>query len=976
MQVANAADFVALLEQSRLLSGDQLHRVREFSETSDNPCNVAKQIVQQGWLTRWQAQQLLAGRHKLFLGKYKLLENIGQGGMGAVLKAEHPGLGRIVALKVMAQELLQDPDAVARFLREIRSAAALNHPNIVTAYDADCVGNTYFLVMEYMPGDDLKAWIAQHQRLPVPWACECIRQAALGLQHAHESGLVHRDIKPSNLLIVDNDDRELPHVKILDMGLARFVSDTQEEGGLTRTGQIMGTPDYIAPEQGEDTHGADIRADIFSLGCTLFHAVTGQLPYSGNNVMEKLLARVRRDAPRIRALRPEVPAGLDAVVAKMLARDPADRYHTPTEVAEALVPFALGTMPQVTEPTILLQPERDQSPGKVEAKADATLNRFLEQLDNQAAETPLARRPQKSLRGHLGDRRAQLWGGGTVACFVAVILAAVFFGSGHDNGETNDQPPSRKRQPAEIIKPPPLAASPFDEKQAKPAPRYVRLPNGWTIGPPRNLGPAVNSTEDDAGPALSADSITLVFHSQRSGGQGGWDLWECRRSSRSAPWGPAKNLGATVNSSTDDVSPNLSDDGKTLVFGSMRPGGLGGFDFWMAMRKSTADRWGKPVHMGPSLNSAHEDYGPAFLDGGRTLVFHSNRPGGAGSSDLWESRRTGKEGAWTKPVNLGSSVNTPFVEGGSTVSVDGRTLIFGSDRTNGLGSADLWVSTRVATGNPWDTPVPLGAPLNSSFDDGWPHLSRDGRTLIFHSNRPGGEGGYDLYDATLSPPSAPGDHALSFDGKDDYVEIPSLKCDGSRPITIEATCAVTTSKYSVIAVGWEGDGIALSIDPTGKKWTATNLIGHRLVRYKTSETGMTTERATHLAAVFDGNQIQLFVDGRLQTSVGRMGSPEGRFFSGLVLGNKLDDKGKLSQKGRFALNGTIDEVRISKVARYTKDFTPAKRFTPDKDTLALYHFDEGQGDKLIDHSGNGHHGKIHGATWINADGTPINPESK
>jgi len=401
--VGDAAEFVALLENSRLLPEKQLATLRELAETNGTPRQIAKHLVQQGWLTPWQAQQLLAGRHKLFLGKYKLLENIGQGGMGAVFKAEHPGLSRVVALKVMAQELLKDPDAVARFVREIQSAAALNHPHIVAAYDADCVGNTYFLVMEYVEGDDLRAWIRQHQQLPIPWACEVIRQAALGLKHAHENGLVHRDIKPSNLLVVENDGADLPHVKILDMGLARFVSDTQESGGLTRTGQIMGTPDYIAPEQGEDTRGADIRADVFSLGCTLFHAVTGQVPFPGGNMMEKLLARVRQDAPPLSSLRPDLPEGLDAVVAKMLARNPDDRYQTPAELADALIPFALGTMPQVTESTVMLQPEKrkDNTPAKVEAKPDTTLNRFLNELGEQPADTPIARRGAKTWRDHL-----------------------------------------------------------------------------------------------------------------------------------------------------------------------------------------------------------------------------------------------------------------------------------------------------------------------------------------------------------------------------------------------------------------------------------------------------------------------------------------------------------------------------------------------------------------------------------------------
>jgi serine/threonine protein kinase len=294
-------------------------------------------------------------------------------------------MGRTVALKVMSQALLNDAGAVARFQREVQAAASLQHPNVVTAYDADCVGKTHFLVMEYVEGHDLKERLHQQGRLSVGWVCECIRQAALGLQHAHEHGMVHRDIKPANLLVTTERPGGPPLVKILDMGLARFVSDVVVDGGLTKSGQVMGTPDYIAPEQAEDTKHADIRADIFSLGCSLFHLLTGQTPYKGDTLMSKLMARMQDTVPPASSLRSDVPQALDAVIAKMLQKKPADRQQTPAEVATALAPFT-ATLDAAFEDTMAVTNVAAMTPTidlqNTQPKADTDLNRFLGELAN------------------------------------------------------------------------------------------------------------------------------------------------------------------------------------------------------------------------------------------------------------------------------------------------------------------------------------------------------------------------------------------------------------------------------------------------------------------------------------------------------------------------------------------------------------------------------------------------------------------
>jgi serine/threonine protein kinase len=339
MRPKSIEEFTDLLRRSRLLTEEELSGLPKLG--AGNCEQLARRLVRKGWLTKWQALTLLEGRTQFFIGKYKLLELIGSGGMGAVFKAIQPEIGRVVAVKVLKPKSLKKATGLPRFLREIESAASLDHPNIVRAYDADEVNGTYLLVMEYIEGRDLKNYITSLQPMTLPWICECIRQAALGLQHAADQGMVHRDIKPANLMVCQTDSQVHPIVKILDFGLARFVSETEEDGGLTRDGQAVGTPDYIAPEQAQNSRSADVRADIYSLGCTFFEMLTGQIPFPVENLTEKLLQRVTHEVPRVRSLRPEIPQEIDDLVARMVRRNPAERFQTPAELASALLPHSL-----------------------------------------------------------------------------------------------------------------------------------------------------------------------------------------------------------------------------------------------------------------------------------------------------------------------------------------------------------------------------------------------------------------------------------------------------------------------------------------------------------------------------------------------------------------------------------------------------------------------------------------------------------
>jgi eukaryotic-like serine/threonine-protein kinase len=280
--------------------------------------------------------------------RYKIGRFLGAGGMGAVYQAEHRLMDRVVALKIIHHDLSRHPRVVERFRQEVKAAARLSHPNIVTAFDAEQAGDVHFLVMEFVDGMSLSQLVAKKGPLDIPYACTFARQAARGLQHAFEAGMVHRDIKPHNLMLTRKGQ-----VKILDFGLARLASETREELGLpigvdrpdlTRIGDVMGTPEFMAPEQITDASGADIRADIYSLGCTLYYLLTGKAPFTGATTLAVMLAKQNGTPRPIGQLRDDLPTDLVAAINKMMAKSPAQRLQTPAEVFKVLGAF-LKPMP-------------------------------------------------------------------------------------------------------------------------------------------------------------------------------------------------------------------------------------------------------------------------------------------------------------------------------------------------------------------------------------------------------------------------------------------------------------------------------------------------------------------------------------------------------------------------------------------------------------------------------------------------------
>jgi serine/threonine protein kinase len=313
MASVSSSSLVDALRHCRLLEPAQLEALNNLQSRFPNPKALAGELIKRGWLTPYQTNQLLQGKgQELVRGSYILLERLGEGGMGQVFKARHRNLGRIVAFKLIRKEQLDNPAAIKRFQREVRAAAALSHPNIVHAYDADQIGGTHLLVMECVEGaSDLNRLVKKNGPLPLEQACEYIRQAALGLQHAYERGLVHRDIKPHNLLLTAGGKT----VKVLDKGLARLDHSGVEDdksSTMTQEGAVMGTPDYIAPEQALESHTVDIRGDIYSLGCTFYYLLTGSVPFPGGTFIQKINKHQFEEATPLEALRSDVPPAVPA----------------------------------------------------------------------------------------------------------------------------------------------------------------------------------------------------------------------------------------------------------------------------------------------------------------------------------------------------------------------------------------------------------------------------------------------------------------------------------------------------------------------------------------------------------------------------------------------------------------------------------------------------------------------------------------
>jgi serine/threonine-protein kinase len=392
--------FVDLLKRSGLVDNERLNQALSGVDQSVNDSGiVAACLTKAGLLTEWQTEKLLQGRHKgFYLGKYKLLSHIGTGGMGAVYLAEHQVMRHRVAIKLLPNHLAAHASYLERFYQEARASAGLAHPNIIRAFDVDQQENIHYLVMEYVEGADLQAVVSRSGPLDYETAANYARQAAEGLAYAHRMGLIHRDVKPANLL-VDNEGT----VKILDMGLARFTDESQGSLTMAYDQKMIGTVDYLAPEQALDSHKVDARADIYSLGCTFYFMLTGDPPFPQGTIPQRLILHQSGEPADIRQTRSDAPFELIAICKKMMAKSVDDRYQAADEVASALADWlgdsgfktggsGVGTKGMAPPPSgpslnedLDLAPIEDETNGRGGSKAGAKPNKAEDSKIGQSA---------------------------------------------------------------------------------------------------------------------------------------------------------------------------------------------------------------------------------------------------------------------------------------------------------------------------------------------------------------------------------------------------------------------------------------------------------------------------------------------------------------------------------------------------------------------------------------------------------------
>jgi eukaryotic-like serine/threonine-protein kinase len=388
------------------------------AESAISDQQLADKLVELGRLNSYQSAQLLAGRTKLNLGPYRILDSIGQGGMGQVFKAEHVMMGRIVAVKVLPRAK-STPEAIISFTREIRAQAKLDHEHLVRAFDAGHDGNVYFLVTEYIPGTDLRRYVRNRGPLDMQEAATIISQAADGLEHAHQLGLVHRDVKPGNLLVTPEG-----HAKVSDLGLAGWLNDAE---ATLQPGKIVGTADYLPPEQIMAPGTVTPAGDIYSLGCTLYYAVTGKVPFPGGNAREKAHRHCTDTPLHPRHLNPSLGDEFIEVMADMMKKDPQTRIQSAAEVVRRLAPWAGESVPAPTEPdeTAGVPPRANIVPPPQADDLEDTAASFAGFLDVAPVDTeslsqtsqgtePVASADQETLPnvapGRIAVLRGNLWG--------------------------------------------------------------------------------------------------------------------------------------------------------------------------------------------------------------------------------------------------------------------------------------------------------------------------------------------------------------------------------------------------------------------------------------------------------------------------------------------------------------------------------------------------------------------------------------
>ena len=701
--------FLSNLSNVGILSQEEMESVSQALKSDppdSDPKQLASSLVDEGKLTPYQASALLEGQPDLLIDKYLILDLIDVGGMGVVFKAIHRTMNRIVAIKMIDHQILATQDNVRRFQREVRVAATLEHPNIVRSYDADRANGAFFLVMEFVRGKTLQQIVKTNGPMSLESSVDCIVQSARGLLHAHDRGIIHRDIKPANLMR-DTDGT----IKILDLGLANIDPSLEKQkhdnasrpafqaSELTAHGTVLGTVSYMSPEQTLDARQADTRSDIYSLGCTWYFLLTGEPVYMSDTMIKTFLQHREAEIPSLRKTRPDVPESIDAIITRMLAKEPGDRYQSMGELIEAIE--QTGIQPTPTQ-------QRPINTGLDAAADEPTVNEPL------TSATPAS---HTSRRSH--TRSLFILGPTVITILAVLIFVAIYSGNLFSN---NDKQSAPGRSPQTNL----------SYELASPADLLASGEYEWRVV--ERLPEPINSGVFVGGADMSGDELTIVYSQKlNDGGKNGYDFWMAQRASRDDPWGEPVRLGPEINNSHDQFRPFLSADGLTLEYldtttkKRMR-----------CTRENNDSKWSTPV-----VNNLHgrNDANHQLSQNGLTLVtmIHS----GKNKQDLWWAKRKSLDASWTPFVAFEAPINTLNSETKGTLSNDGRMLIFERTYLNEEASKkEKWRSFVVFRDNwdsSWSEPVLLDPqyPLKSNISDGTAMLLPDERSAIICSARPG-----------------------------------------------------------------------------------------------------------------------------------------------------------------------------------------------------------------------------------------------
>ena len=620
------------------------------------------------------------------IGGFELKKLLGKGGMGEVYLATQRSMHRDVALKILPSQFAMQEGAVDRFLQEVRMAARLNHPNIVRAYEAGEDHGVYFLAMDFVAGTSIDDRLRDSGAMPeaeVRVIAEKLGRALDQIWEKHR--MIHRDIKPANIML-----DEYGEPLLMDMGLSKALDDAD---GLTVSKSIMGSPNYMSPEQSEGAVGLDFRTDMYSLVATFYHMLTGKVPFKGKSVMEILRKQATEQLPDPRTHNPDISDGMVRIIERMMAKRAEDRYpswHDFLKDLESLV-FGAG-------------PASEMEPG------ESVMIRAEDLLDEEATEQP---------SGGSQSRKPLFIGIGAAAA--ALIAISVIF----INRPGADAPtPQSPKEPV---------------VETGPSPTEILTSPDWEWTEPENLK-NLNSSDYDAYPTLSADGLILIFASDRPGASGKHDLWEASRDSIDSPFEDPKPLGAPINTDKNEFVPWISADGLSLLFSRESDGQFQKGNMWRSTRESRTASWSQPVLFGPPTPADKLPRSPALSPDGKELLFEMDNGKGL---KIHLARRPGLDQPFGPFIELGPEINQHWMVGGPKFVADGRAILFW--RSTSQRGYNVHLALRSPDGRSFQPGSLLPDPPNSLSSDMYPTISGDGRILVFNSERAGGLGKPDLW---------------------------------------------------------------------------------------------------------------------------------------------------------------------------------------------------------------------------------------